>query len=311
MTGPGRESTPDATPARRVVVISNPASGGAASTDELERAVDDAVDASGADWQVEWSPTTEDDPGVGQARDAVQSGAERVIAAGGDGTVRAVLQSVAGSATELAVVPLGTGNLLASNLGLPTGLDAAPAALGSSTRRLDVATVNDETFAVMAGIGFDAEMIRDANSAVKDRLGSVAYVISAARHLGRNRVHTTLSVDGSEVWHGRTAMVLVGNCGEVTGGLEVFPDADPLDGRLDVAVLSADSAREWASVLWRLIRGVDQRDELVSRFRGEHVVVDVERPQPYELDGEDRPPARRLEFAIRPDALEVVTDGTD
>ena len=304
MTENEAAATADTT--RRVVVISNPASGGAADGDRLEKAIEKTLGSSGGKWTVEWSPTTEDDPGIGQAREAVESGADRVIAAGGDGTVRAVLESVAGSDTELAVIPLGTGNLLAGNLDLPSGLDATETALASATRRLDVATVNGETFAVMAGIGFDAEMIRDANPKVKKRLGSVAYVWSAVKHIRRRPVHTSLTIDGRSVWHGRAAMVLVGNCGTVTGGLAVFPDADPHDGQLDIAVLAVRSMREWASVMWRLLRSRDQRPDLVTRYTARDAVVEVERPEPYELDGEDRPPTRRLEFSIEPDALEVV-----
>ena len=289
---------------RRLVVINNPESGGAAGEDEIRAAIDD--DAAAADWDVEFSPTTEDDPGPGQAKRAVESGADRVIVAGGDGTVRAVLEGVAGSDVELAVLPLGTGNLLASNLEIDTGLDAVPTALGASTRRLDVAEVNGETFAVMAGMGFDAEMIRDADSDTKERFGSIAYVISAARHVRRNRFPATLTVDGRQVWSGSAAMILVGNCGSVTGGLSVFPDADPHDGRLDVAVLSVRTLREWTSVLVRLLTQRDQRPDLVERWTAESVVVESQRDEPYELDGEDRPPTRRLDFSIRPDSLTVV-----
>ena len=289
---------------RRLVVINNPASGDASGQDEIGAAIADDDASSG--WHVEFSPTTEDDPGQGQAKDAVESGVDRILVAGGDGTVRAVLESVAGTEVELAVLPLGTGNLLAGNLDIETGTDALPTALGSSTRRLDVADVNGETFAVMAGMGFDAEMIRDADSDTKARFGSIAYVISAARHVRRNRFPGTVTVDGREVWSGSAAMILVGNCGSVTGGLPVFPDADPHDGRLDVAVLSVRSVREWASVLVRLLTKKDQRPDLVQRWTAESVVVESRRDEPWELDGEDRPPTRRLEFSIRPDSLTVV-----
>jgi len=112
-------------------------------------------------------------------------------------------------------------------------------------------------------------------------------------------------VDGEPVWSGRTAMVLVGNCGAVTGGLEVFPDADPTDGKLDVAVLRAEKLRDWATIGWRLVRDSAQPDRLVERFSGTSIEVDVANPTPYELDGEDRDDTSRLRFAIDPAALEV------
>jgi len=284
-----------------VTIVHNPASGGSVDVDLLRSAAEQHANGH----RLRWSPTTADDPGIGQARDAVERGCDAVIACGGDGTVRAVLEGVAGSNTELGIVPLGTGNLLAGNLGLADGLDAFPVALSAPATTLDTATVNGERFAVMAGVGFDAMMIRDASSGVKERFGSAAYIASAARNLPAKVVSAAVTVDGRDVFEGRTAMVLVGNCGRVTGGLEVFPDADPADGRLDLAVLSAERARDWATVLWRLVRGKPQPSELVTRHRGEVIEVHLDEPVAYELDGEDREPATELRFEIDAATLQV------
>lgn len=280
-----------------VVAIANPASGSAGSADDLADRFGTGIDLV---------RTTEDDPGIGQARRAVDAGARTIVACGGDGTVRAVLEAVAGHDTELGVVPLGTGNLLAANLDIPTDVDEAiRAATTGRVRRLDVGSVNGERFAVMAGVGFDAAMIRDANPAVKRRLGSVAYVLSAIRNAPARVTRARVTVDGRSVWTGRTAMVLVGNCGTVTGGLAVFPDASCDDGVLDVAILSARRLREWVSVATRLLTGRPQRDDLVARFTGREIVVELERPMPYELDGEGREPVRALRFTVEPSALAV------
>ena len=286
-----------------VVVIANPNSGNAADDNELRGAFENRPDSS----LFGWSPTTEDDPGTGQAAQAVTDGTETIVACGGDGTVRAVVESVAGSSSILGVVALGTGNLLAGNLELEIGLDAIEDAITGPVRRLDVGTVNGERFTVMAGVGFDAAMIRDAKPTVKRRFGSIAYVGSALRNAPAQLTHAFVDVDGDRVWSGRTAMVLVGNCGSVTGGLEVFPDAKPDDGKLDVAILSATNLREWASVMWRLVRGKQQQPDLVARFTGTTVNVALAQPMPYELDGEDRPPVTALSFGIEPDALAVRT----
>ena len=284
-----------------ITVIYNPASGSATGVDELRKAFAPHEEHH----QIRWSPTTEDDPGPGQAREAAERGCDTVIACGGDGTVRAVAEALAGGSVALGVVPLGTGNLLAGNLGIPVGLDAVPIAVSSETTRLDLGVVNGEKFAVMAGVGFDAAMIRDADSKVKSRFGSVAYMISGAKNLPAQIVRASVKVDGENVWSGRTAMVLVGNCGAVTGGLEVFPDASPTDGVLDVAVLTAEKAGDWAKLLWRLLRHQEQPPELVQRFRGTEIDVELDEPTPYELDGEDRDDARKLSFSIEPAALEV------
>lgn len=291
---------------RTVTVVVNPASGSATDEDALRAAFDEACNANGSALStVEWSPTTPDDPGLGQSRRAVEHGHGTVVACGGDGTVRAAIESLAGSSTALGIVPLGTGNLLASNLGIPDGLEAVATAVGGTMRPLDIATVNGERFAVMAGVGFDATMIRDADATVKRRFGSVAYVSAAIRNLPARTMRATVDVDGRRLFSGRTVMVLVGNCGSVTGGLEVFPDARPDDGVLDVAVLGAERLRDWVGVLWRLVRGRPQRPDLVRRFTGRDVDVRLDAPAPYELDGEHRPDVDQLTFGIEPGALEV------
>lgn len=289
----------------QMVAIANPASGSAGSSDDLT----DRFPAG-----VEVVPTTEDDPGTGQARAAVAGGATTVVACGGDGTVRAVLEALAGGDAALGVVPLGTGNLLASNLSIPTDVDDAIAvATGEHVpvRTMDVGRVNGERFAVMAGVGFDAAMIRDADPDTKRRFGSAAYVASAVRNAPARMVTARVAVDGRPVWSGRTAMVLVGNCGTVSGGLEVFPDAECDDGVLDVAVLSARRLRDWLSVIARLLTRRAQRDDLVARFTGRHIEVVLDRPMPYELDGEDRDPVVHLEFDVEPSALTVRCGSSD
>lgn len=284
-----------------VTVIYNPESGGAIGIEELREAFEEHGDGH----DIRWSPTTEDDPGQGQAREAMERGSVTVIACGGDGTVRAIAETIGGSSVQLGVVPLGTGNLLAGNLDIPLGLEAVPVALSADAETLDLGVVNDEKFAVMAGVGFDAAMIRDANSNVKSRFGSLAYVISGAKNLPARIVKAKVTIGGEQVWSGRTTMVLVGNCGSVTGGLEVFPDASPTDGILDVAVLTAEKARDWAGLLWRLVRNKPQPPELVKRFTGTAIEVELEKPAPYELDGEDRGEVQRLSFSIEPGALQV------
>jgi len=279
-----------------VVAIWNPASGSAPDEADLRAALGN---------NVELVPTTEDDPGPGQARAAVDDGADIVVACGGDGTVRACLDPLAGTDTALGIVPLGTGNLLASNLGIPPGLDAGSGVGRGQRRRIDLGRANDEAFAVMAGSGFDALMIRDADDDVKSKIGTAAYVFSGIKNLRSDLVQTRVTIDGDVWFTGRTTMVLVGNFGEISGGLEVFPNARPDDGVLDIAVMSASSLREWASVAWRLVRRRPQKVELARRTQGAHIIVEHEQARPYELDGEDRAPTRDLEFTIEPGAITI------
>jgi YegS/Rv2252/BmrU family lipid kinase len=303
----GVADLPGATASRpRIAVVANAASGSAVDEDRLRSAMAE-VEA-----QVEWLETSAESPGTQQAADAATRGVATVIACGGDGTVRAVLEGLAGTDTALGVVPLGTGNLLAGNLGLASALDAVGDAVDGPVRRLDLGVVNGERFAVMCGVGLDAAMIDGANPALKRRVGTLAYVLAAlrqARRLRSDLFRVTIETEDAS-WTGRTALVLVGNCGTVSGGLEVFPDAAPDDGVLDVAVVTADSVRGWLSVASRMIRSRRQRPDLVRRWRSSTVRVRLTRPRPYELDGEMRDPASVLEVHVEPGALAVHVAGT-
>lgn len=293
-------------PTGGVTVVFNPASGSAPDVDELREVLGT---------EVELSPTTESDPGTGQAADAVERGSTVVFACGGDGTVRAVLESLVGTDATLGILPFGTGNLLASNLGLPAGLAAfdAGAASAGGHRRIDVGRANGEAFAVMAGVGFDAEMMADTPGRMKQRMGTLAYVISALRHLRDPLARTVVEVDGRTWFSGRSAMVLVGNFGTITGGIDVFPDARPDDGRLEVLVVSTSTLREWLSVAWRILRRSSLKTAPARRTSGSKIVVRTSPPRPWEVDGEERPPVPEVTFEIEPNALsvQVAEEATD
>ena len=279
----------------RIVAIWNPESGSAPAEEDLRAALGD---------DVELVATTEDDPGTGQTAAALRDGAEVVVACGGDGTVQSCLEPMAHAAATLSVLPLGTGNLLASNLGLAGGLDDVDVS-GTPARSIDVGRINGEYFSVMAGTGFDAFMIRDANDTLKSRLGTVAYVFSALRHLRDGMVHTTVAVDGNEWFSGRSSMVLIGNFGTISGGVDVFPDAEPDDGLLDVAVLRTGTLREWARVAWHMIRGKSRDLDIAMRTQGRVITVTLAEPRIYELDGEVRDAVTRLDIEVDAAALTV------
>ena len=168
-----------------VTVIYNPESGSATTVDDLR----EAFGPHERSHRIRWSPTTADDPGPGQAAEAIERGAETVVACGGDGTVRAVAETLAGTGTALGVVPLGTGNLLAENLSIPVGLDAVPSSLSSSTTTLDVGVVNDEKFLVMAGVGFGFYMLHNTLQTNATQMSPQARGTAPAWRQGRQLVH--------------------------------------------------------------------------------------------------------------------------
>ena len=250
-----------------------------------------------------WLETTREDPGGGQARQAVEAGVEVVFACGGDGTVMAVVGALAGTEVALAVLPAGTGNLLAANLGLPDDPAAGIALAAAGGRRLiDVGMLEKRAFAVMAGMGFDAQLVRDAPENLKARLGWPAYIVSAAKHLRGRPIRVQVRLDDRRPIRRRVRTVLVANVGRLQGGIPLFADAEPDDGMLDVGLLTPRHLRDWLALGWAVLRRHEKVPRMeVHRARRVHIVSN--RPQPRQLDGDVIDPGRRLTVTIRPKAL--------
>jgi YegS/Rv2252/BmrU family lipid kinase len=280
------------------VVVFNPVSG--LDADEVRAAL-----AAAGLTGIRWVETTKDDPGVTASRAAVDDAASLVIACGGDGTVMACVTGLAGSDVPLAVVPAGTGNLLARNFAIDRSLAGAAtiAAIGVR-RRIDVGVLGDERFAVMAGIGFDAQMLRDAPRELKDKVGWLAYVISGVRTARRSpRATFRLTLDDGRVVRRRGRGVLVGNVGDLQAGLPVLPGAVPDDGAFEIGVLAARSARDWLGLLVRLVLRSTPRERQLEVFTSSRVDVTVDRDLPLQLDGDVRRPTRHFVAEIQPRAL--------
>ncbi len=252
-----------------------------------------------------WLETTPEDPGEGQARAAVEAGAELVLACGGDGTVTASAAALAATGVPLAVVPLGTGNLLARNLGLPIDPgDALTVALTGGTRPLDAGVANGSLFLTMAGLGLDAKMLDGASETVKKRFGWAAYAGSALRHLRDRPIRVRLQADSGPPLRRRASGVIVGNVGALQGGLQLLPDAQPDDGLLDVVVLTAQGWAGWLAVAAHVLRrsGATAR---VTRRTCRELRIDTDRAQLWQLDGEVMGRTRQLVITIRPGVLLV------
>jgi diacylglycerol kinase (ATP) len=243
----------------------------------------------------------------GCARRAVKHGADLIFVWGGDGTVQRCIDALAGTGAVMAILPAGTANLLASNLGIPAGDVAAAVRVGLHGRRrpLDTGTVNGEHFAVMAGAGFDARMIAEADRGMKDRLGRVAYLYTGARNLAARRVKATVDVDGERFFEGQVSCVLAGNVGKVLGGIEAFAGAQPDDGLLELGVVTAKNPAEWARALGRLAVGRAERSPFVEVTRGSRFDIRFASKLRYELDGGDRPAVRKLRIKVRPGSITI------
>jgi len=231
-------------------------------------------------------------------------GAELVFAWGGDGLVQRCIDVLAGSDVPLAVLPAGTSNLLATNLGLPFDIeDAVAVGVHGERRKIDVGRLNGERFAVMAGSGIDAAMIRDADGTLKDRLGRVAYVWTGLKNLRSEPFGAQIKVDGVRWFKGDATCVLIGNLGQLFGGIEVFADARPDDGKLEVGVITADGFAQWARTAARTVVANAEASPFVQATRAESVKVKLNRKVVYELDGGDRTKAKSLKVKVEPAAV--------
>lgn len=279
-----------------------------------------------------WYETTEEDPGVGQARQAVADGAQVVIAAGGDGTVRAVAEGLTGTDVAMALLPQGTGNLLARNLLLPLNdLDAQlRIALGGNDRVVDVGRLrilagpepagsdvdgpaHDHVFLVIGGVGFDAAMVADADEQLKAKVGWIAYFVAGVRHLHAARMRLEARLDGGP-WHQlRLRSFLVGNCGLLPGGITLLPDAVLDDGWLDVAAIDTRAGLlGWTQLFGNvMVQRFGVRTELpasvgrIDHARARVVRVRMREPQHVQVDGDIVGQATELEATVEHRALTV------
>lgn len=224
------------------------------------------------------------------ARRAADRGVDLVVAAGGDGTVSQVASGLVGTDARLGLIPLGTANVLARELGIPIETEAACRLLAgpNATAEIDALRVGDHHYFTQVGIGVDALMIRDTTASSKRRFGNLAYQWSALRWLvGLQPVRFSISADGESL-RTRAAQVLIANCGAIgTSGLRWGPDVRVDDGRADVCVVRAGSVLDFLAVGWSVLRG-RHRDQRKLRYFGAEraVAIHADRPLPVQADGE-------------------------
>jgi diacylglycerol kinase (ATP) len=239
-------------------------------------------------------------------REAIEGGADLLFVWGGDGIVQRCIDAVGDAPVVLAILPAGTGNLLARNLEIPIDLEqAVEVGLHGARRTIDVGRVNGERFAVMAGTGLDALMIRDADRALKDRFGRAAYVWTGAKHLKMQPFRARIDVDGTRWFDGKAGCILVGNVGKVFGGVEAFDDVSPEDGLLELGVVTAKGVTQWTRALVRTAMGSADRSKFVQTTKAKKIRIKLDRKMPYELDGGDEKPVDRLKIRIEPAAVTI------
>jgi diacylglycerol kinase (ATP) len=248
-----------------------------------------------------------------QVRRALDEGAELVFAWGGDGMVQRCVDVLAGSDVSLAIVPAGTSNFFATNLGIPKDIEqAVEVGLRGERRKVDVGRFNGERFAALAGAGFDAAMIRDAGSGgLKERFGRAAYVWAGSRNLRSKPFHAEIKVDGVAWYKGKASCILLGNVGELFGGVEAFEDARPDDGQLELGVVTAEGILEWGRMIARTAAGTASKSPFAHTTKARSVKVKLDRKVLYELDGGDRTKVKAFKVRVEAGAITVCVPGSE
>ena len=294
--------------------------------------------AAAAGWEPSFLETTLDDQGPGLAGAAVAAGARMVVAAGGDGTVRACAQALAGTQVPLAIVPLGTANLAARALGIPSRIGGSLAtAFGGHERRIDLAVAGTAvagaagttagagamggagavggagamggagglTFAAMAGIGLDAEVVAATPRLLKRRAGWLAYAAAGIAHLPGRGERFTVRLDDDEPLARQARCVVVGNAGLLPGGFALLPQARLDDGLLDVGILAPAGPAGWLRVGHQVLSGGGRDGRQLERHQARRVEIRTDTELPREVDGEVIAPGRSLTVTLLRRALTV------
>lgn len=314
--------------ARHAAIVYNPVK---VDLPKLEAQVAEAEASAG--WSTtQWYPTSVEDAGQSVTKTALEQGAAVVLAAGGDGTVRAVAEALRDSGVPIALIPSGTGNLLARNLDLPLTDQVASisAAFTGGDRRIDLGiaeikradgSTEEHTFLVMAGLGLDAKMIALTNPKLKKAVGWLAYIDAGVRAIPDLKpVKLRFSIDGAPERTTSVHTIIVGNCGSLPGGILLIPEAKLDDGILDFAALKPSGPfgwlKVWNKVAWEngvlrksaLGRSIidlskDVRDVLYAT--GKDLRMVVEQPQEFQLDGDEFGEAKSVHTWVDPGALTV------
>lgn len=314
-------ASPPADQAKQAALVYNPIKVDAATL----RATVERLSAAAGWAKPLFYETRIEDLGDGVARQALEAGADAVLVAGGDGTVRAVAEAMSGSGVPLTIVPSGTGNLLARNLLLPLTDPAAMVQatftgdrllvdVGFAAIRREDGTSEERAFVVMGGMGLDAAMIANTSGDLKKRVGWIAYVDGAARSLANAKPFRIMyQVAGRRLHSAKVQSILIANCGSLPAGLELIPEASVSDGELDIAIFQPKNALGWVlvwrRVAWdnsvlrrfragRQVLALRTKDNSVLYARGKGLDVATSPAQPVQLDGDEFGSAIRLRCRI-------------
>ncbi len=293
---------------RRAIIIANPTSG---SYIFHRRQLEETMEfLRGYDWDIELKLTRAAGDARDIAREAVNAKVDVVIAAGGDGTINEVIQELVGSETTLGVLPIGTANVWAREMGIPLDIAGASEILAyGQTRRIDVGHVRDSEheryFLLMVGIGFDGEVTRAVEKKSLKRLGIVGYLLAGIwLNIGYDSFQVTAKI-GEQEMKTRALQIIIGNTQLYGGAVKFTWQAQCDDGLLDVCIVRKRSKFRRIFIILDFLLRRKQRSQWVSYEKSATVEVQTRKPVAMQVDG-DSCGSTPATFSIAPRALKVI-----
>lgn len=238
------------------------------------------------------------------ARQAAARGDDMIIAAGGDGTINEVVNGMAGTPSALGILPVGTVNVFAMELGIPSKLEKAIEIIRTGyTTCIDLADANGRSFVQLAGVGFDAQTVQKTDRSFKNALGPLSYIVTAAQLALQKPPVLTVEAEGQKTAQG--SFMLVGNGRYYGGPFQFFPEASMTDGKLDVCLFKNLSHIDLIRYFQGILSGSHTKFKDVVYFKSASIYVTSDREVPIEVDGElhGLVPVR---FTVKKSALTVL-----
>lgn len=235
-----------------IAIISNPNSVKIKDVSSFEKEIYSLF--QGHSVTIYWTQTPEDVTNF--AKDSVKNKVDIIIAAGGDGIINEIMPQLLNSDVKLGIIPAGTGNMIATNLGIPTDLNkACQLIINNNTKRIDIAQINERYFGFIAGCGIDAKIMNETTTEKKQKYGVWAYFLEGFKHsLNVSPYFVKLRLDNKKIIRTKAVAVMFVNGGSILGSLfTIAPNAQLDDGKLHIVVLSPKTILDYLLLFFELI----------------------------------------------------------
>ena len=289
----------------KIVVIYNPVSG----NNDISILKEELIKGFSGHKLELWQ-TQEPLHAIDLAQKAVQENFDIIVAVGGDGTITEVLSGMIGSNAKLGIIPFGTGNMLAGNLGISINIQKAiEIILNRNSQKIDIGKINDRYFAFMAGCGFDAKIIGEVSREKKRKLGLFAYYIEGFIQLFKPKYAVfKIRLNNDKTIKVRGLAVLIANSGNILGDLfSFFPDASLYDGTLDVMIVSPRNIIDYLLIIWKIITKQSyDKSKKIQYFQAKKIEIKTKPSLFVQADG-DIIGKTPITIEVIPEAIEILT----